>query len=182
MSAPFTFTNTAPAVNMPPSQSQPLMLQNFASTQGILAVDHVTFNNETGGQHKQVTFTSSNVPTVPTTPPVLFTMPNIPSGIEQLFFYSGSNTQSSTQYVNATQGSTFLLGGIILKWGNLAVTGSPVTFASAFPNACYAVLITGTSPAYTGGFVATGVTVGGFTATRTSGSGATGYYYLAIGY
>jgi hypothetical protein len=182
MSAPFTFTNTAPAVNMPPSQSQPLMVQNFASTQGILAVDHVTFNNETGGQHKQVTFTSNNLPTVPTEPPVLFTMPNIGGGIPQLFYYSGSNEQASSQYINAIQGSSFMLGGIIMKWGNLAVTNTPVSFVTAFPNACYVVLITGTAPAYTGGFVATGVGVSGFTATRTSGSGATGYYYIAIGY
>jgi hypothetical protein len=184
MSAPFIFTNSTPSANMPPSQSQPLMLQNFASTQGILGVDHVTFNNETGGLHKQVTFTqtpAAPVPTLPTDPPVLFTMPNILNGVPQLFYYSGSDTQSSTQYINALQGSTFLLGGIIIKWGSMGVPG-PVTFASAFPNTCYVVLVQGTSAAYSGGWAATNILTNGFTANRTSGSGNTNYNYIAIGY
>lgn len=62
----FPFTNTAPAANMPPSQSQPLMLQNFASTNSILAVDHVTFNNTAGGQHTKVTYNTVISPTAPT--------------------------------------------------------------------------------------------------------------------
>ncbi len=37
--------------------------------------------------------------------------------IPQLFFYSGTASQGSSQYtVNAANGSTFLFGGIILKW------------------------------------------------------------------
>jgi hypothetical protein len=63
---PFDFTNTTPAASEAPAQSQPKMLQNFQSTETILAVDHVTFNNATGGQHKQVTYVDILTPAAPT--------------------------------------------------------------------------------------------------------------------
>jgi hypothetical protein len=70
---------------------------------------------------------------------------------------------------------------MILKWGNSGTIGSPVAFTSPFPQACFSVIITGTSSLYTGGFVVTSINQTNFTVTRTSGSGATGYYYIAIG-
>jgi|GEM_PF-5026029 hypothetical protein len=65
----FTFNDTIPAANNNPSNDQPVMLANNVATNGILAVDHVTFNNAFGGTHKQVTFSSENVPgTAPSDP------------------------------------------------------------------------------------------------------------------
>lgn len=140
----FTFDNTIPATNNNPSDDQPGMLINNQSTQSLIGIDHITFNLNNGGQHKAITFNqdASYVPVTPVTPPQLFT--NTVSGLAQLFYYSGTSAQSSTQYVSASAGSTFLLGGMILKWGTFSQVSSPqsVSFASAFPNNCYGVLLT----------------------------------------
>lgn len=152
---------------------------NAASINSIIAVDHVGFNVAGGGEHKQVTFNSNNVPSVPTSPPVLFT--NLVNSLPQLFFYTGDAAQSQNQYVSSGDGSTMILGGIILKWGTSATLGSPSNFPVAFPNNCFVVVITGISSLYTGGFVVTAKTASSFTAVRTNGSGATGFNYIAIG-
>lgn len=167
-----------PASANNPSVDQPNMLTNTNNIATYVAVDHVPFNTSGSGQHEQVTFNSNNVPGGTVSPPVLFT--NAAPTLPQLFFYSGTAAQGANQYVAAASGSTFLLGGIILKWGNSATIGS-VSFPVAFPNNCYAVVITGTSTLYTGGFVVSAVSASAFTVARTSGSGATGYYYIAIG-
>ena len=51
----FTFNNTIPAAGNNPSADQPIMLSNNVAIQGILGVDHITFNQSNGGQHLQVT-------------------------------------------------------------------------------------------------------------------------------
>ena len=70
----FTFDTTIPNAPNNPSVDQPGMLQNNVSTNGILSVDHITFNALGGGQHKQVTFNGRNVPVAQTDPQaVLYT-------------------------------------------------------------------------------------------------------------
>lgn len=65
----FTFSNDIPAANNNPSDDQPDMLQNNISTNNILNVDHVSFNNNAGGKHKQITFNTQNPPAgAPTDP------------------------------------------------------------------------------------------------------------------
>lgn len=65
MPAPFTFNTTEPAANSAPSASQPIMQLNNQSTSDLLAVDHITFNNDTGGTHQQVTYISPTAPSNP---------------------------------------------------------------------------------------------------------------------
>ncbi len=162
-----------------PSTDQPNMLTNNNNIATYVAVDHVAFNTAGSGQHNQVTFHANNVPATPTTPPVLFT--DTVQSLPQLKFFSGDAAHSSTQYVDSANGSTFLLGGIIIKWGSGAITGASTSFPVAFPNNCYVVQAVGTSALYTGGFVTTAVAKDKFTVTRTSGVGNTGFYYIAIG-
>ncbi len=50
----FTFNTGIPAANNDPSADQPDMLINNVSTNGILAVDHISFNTNNGGTHLQV--------------------------------------------------------------------------------------------------------------------------------
>lgn len=171
-----------PAANNDPADDQPLMQTNFANINSYLQVDHTNPATTGAGEHKQVTFNSNNVPAIPTSPPVLFTN-NDAFSTPQLFFYSGNAAKSSNQYVASTNGSTYLLGGIIVKWGsgNANQSGTVNSFTSAFPNNCYSVLVTPTDTAYTGTFAVTAVSTTGFTAKRQSGSGVTGFYYLAIG-
>jgi hypothetical protein len=179
----YPIDTTIPAAGNFPGDDQPLMQTNFANISSYLQVDHTNPSATNAGQHKEVTFASNNVPTPPVSPPVLFTNTVSPSTIPQLFWYSGSSTASSAQYVNSVSGSTFLLGGMIIKWGIGGAIGSTVNFASAFPNAAYSMTVTGSSSLYTGGFTVTALGTGGFTVVRTDGhSGATGYYYIAIGY
>lgn len=117
----FTYNTGVPAAPNNPSNDQPQMLINTQAINAILGVDHVTFNNAAGGEHKQVTFEANNIPTPPVTPPVLFT--NTVAGLAQLFFYSGDAAHSSSQYVTGSNGSVVLLGGLIMKWAVVS-TGS----------------------------------------------------------
>jgi len=177
----YTFDPTIPAASHNPSVDQPNMQLNNASIDSILGVDHITFNTNGGGYHQQVTFNSDNVPAVPTLPPVLFT--NTINGLSQLFYYSGDATHSSGQYQQNTNGSTFLLGGIILKWGMIENVGSPysVTYSAlspsltAFPTNCFGVFLQGISstPTIVGTPTTTGFTASGFAPLK--------FYFLSIG-
>jgi hypothetical protein len=181
MSIPYNLN--IPFATHNPSVDQPNMETNNNSIATYVAVDHVGFNTTGSGQHNQVTFNANNIPAVPTAPPVLFT--NTVGSLPQLFFYSGSAANGQNQYLAApNQGSTFLLGGMIVKWG-IANTNNPAvttTFNQAFPNACFIVLLTNLSAAYTGSFAVTGFTAANFSAQRLSGTGITGAYFLALGY
>lgn len=171
-----------PAAGNNPSVDQPKMKDNNDNINNLIGIDHVAFNTSGSGKHLQVTFNSNNVPSIPTSPPVLFTNDDAFS-IPQLFFYSGSAAHTSSQYVASTNGSTFLLGGMILKWGTSTANNPalPVVFASAFPNQCFGVFLQPTDPGYTGSMVPITITASGFSARRQSGSGNTGVFYLAIG-
>lgn len=60
----FTFNTGIPAANNNPSVDQPDMLINNVSTDGILAVDHISFNALNGGTHKQMHMPSFTNPAV----------------------------------------------------------------------------------------------------------------------
>jgi hypothetical protein len=127
----------------------------------------------------QVTFDSNNPPSVPTTPPVLFTNPV--AGLSQLFFYSGDAAHSSSQYAASANGSTFLLGGIILKWGSQSCgRTTPITFVSPFPNNCWSVQITGTAGPPSPDLSVQSVSNTGFTISNFP-TVIQNVYYLAIG-
>lgn len=149
----YPINTNIPNANDYPGDDQPGMQTNFSNISGYLTVDHVQPGTSGDGFHKQVTFNSNNVPVPAVSPPVLFT--NTVSGLPQLFFYSGDATHSANQYnINeavpgtaGTGGSTFLLGGIILKWGVVAaLDNTSISFSTnagaAFPNACFGVMLT----------------------------------------
>ena len=170
----FTYVNTVPASGDNPSVDQPNMLGNTTATNGWVSQDHYGFNtsgptNNFGGLHQQVTFPGNNVPSVPTSPPALFT--NLVNSLPQLFFYSGTAAQGSNQYsTSASNGSTMLLGGIILKWGtgtfSAGSNNTPISFNKAFPNNLFVATVTLTSmnPVSSVGAIYTGAS--GFTAYR----------------
>lgn len=188
----FSFNNAVPASANNPSVDQPDMLINNQSTASIIAVDHIGFNAARGGQHKAIHFNqdASYVPVPPVSPPQLFT--NTVSGLPQLFYYSGTAPQSSNQYSQAANFSTFLLGGLILKGGAITglATGSTVftysTMAPAlepFINATLAVYLTPTNLVASGraNFILSSNSTS-FTV-QSNGSGANAnFYFLAIGY
>ena len=178
----FTYITGVPAADNDPSVDQPNMVTNTNSIPGLIAIDHVSFNASNGGTHLQITFSSNNVPTVPTSPPVLFT--NLDSNMtSQLFFYSGNAAHSSTQYVQASNGSTMLLGGIIMKWGfsGQVASGTTISFTSPFPNNCFNVQLTVFDSTAKQTYInISAITTSGFTM-MAAGSVPVAFYYSAIG-
>lgn len=173
-----------------PADDQGPMQTNFSNINMYLQVDHSDPAATNAGQHEQVTFATNNVPALPTPTfggnniGVLFTNTVAGGTVDQLFYYAGSSGQSSSQYTAASTGSTFLLGGMILKWGSGAISSSGTTnmFAGEFPNACFAVIICSRDGAFKDQMAVTAKSTSQFTGTRTVGSGSTGIYYIAIGY
>ena len=186
MTIPYNVTLPNPPDD--PADDVPGMQVNTGSIATFAAVDHVGFNTPGGGLHQQVTFYKDNIPTLPTlldpsgnNQGILFSNTVGVGTVNQLFYYAGTAAQSSAQYVaTGSSGSTFLLGGIILKWGTVA-TGVPVSFASPFPNAVFSLVLSGftTTPAGNGIISYSALTATGFTA-HQNGSGTT-VTYIAIG-
>lgn len=61
----FTYTRGIPATNNNPSTDQPNMAVNTNSIDDLIAVDHVSFGQNDGGNHEQITFPSSVSVVVP---------------------------------------------------------------------------------------------------------------------
>jgi len=191
----FNYDPTIPNPPNDPADDVSIMQTNSSSISGLIAVDHVGFNVAAGGTHKQVTFSSNNIPSATPTFPTAFTaLPTLYAGTPnkaQLFFYPpvSSAAGSKDQYKLTGTGSVLLLGGIILKWGLVTIGNGnqteATTFVTDFPNNCFNVQLTPTSnPAgltsgnYPG--VAT-QSVSGFTASRNGTGTALTYFYTAIG-
>jgi hypothetical protein len=201
----FIYTDNIPAASHNPSADQPIMQINTNSIDGIIGVDHFSFNDINGGYHKQVNLVNEANPGTPSgVGSVLFSKNN------EWFFQNlslGLNaiqmTKSAFFPVQATNGGrTFFPGGIILQWGFVIGTHGgdnhfsnldtgTVTFATPFPTACVIVL---TNPSFTNGnppTSSTGLTVG-INATlspssfgyiiNTSSAAYTVFFWVAIGY
>ena len=188
----YSYNNAVPATNNNPSNDQPDMLINTQSIESLIGENHVTFDLANGGQHTSIQFNqdASYVPVPPVSPPELFT--NTVNGLPQLFYYSGSSAQSSDQYDDAANLSTFLFGGIILKAGSFSSSAAPsistiVTYSTLAPalapflNNTRVVLLTPINSAAggtTGRVTATSSTT--FTVTHGIVSSAQ-WYFIAIG-
>lgn len=203
----FSYNGTIPNPPDDPADDVDQMQTNSASISSLIAVDHVGFNSfgpvgappGSGGQHLQVTFNGNNVPAVSPSLSYLFTNTQSPApaiNLNQLFFFpAGANAAQSSGQYNSTSssGSTYLLGGIILKWGSGSnaqnATGNNIGFASAFPNSCFVVIAVSTDGGndnaantyvYPRSFSASGFNL--LSTKRTSLSGVTSNYaYIAIG-
>lgn len=89
----FTFSDTIPATNNNPSDDQPKMLINNQQLPLLLAVDHVSFNEDDGGTHKQVTFIDKFTPAAQAgDQSTLYTGDGTASTIPDLFFVNQNGT------------------------------------------------------------------------------------------
>jgi hypothetical protein len=182
-----------PAATDIPSQSQAQIQTNFNNIIGWSAVDHVEYGAANAGTHNQVTFNKifSSAPAVPGAPQSLLFTQNDAFSNPQLFYYTGTATASSNQYVAATSGSTLLMGGIILKWGQFTLTGtagtSTISFVPAFPNTVFSLQLFMTNFSYgavSGSFNynASVPILSGFTLNWTGLTPSTNFLrYMAIG-
>jgi hypothetical protein len=195
----YTYITGIPAANNNPSNDQPNMQTNTNSINSIISTDHYSFGTApttADGAHKQITYDANNVPSLPTPTNsgnnigYLFTNAVAGTTVNQLFYYAGSNVQSSTQYNvgNSSNGSTFLFGGTILKWGSFtsAAGSTTVTYSTltpalaAFPNNTLAVIISPNSSLAQGRGYVSSFNQTSFTVSSTVN--ANQYTFIAIGY
>jgi len=175
------------------SVSQGQILTNFTQLNTQFGIDHTAFNPGSGngdGFHKKVTY---NVPqSVDPTPAgvasVLYT--KSVSGLGQLFFANSSVvTRLTGATTTGTSGSTFLPGGIIMKWGTVTLPGTgfnqPVSWTATggnFPTAFFAVVASSAQSTSVTLSCATAFSTSGFTAIKSSSSGTLIISYIAIGH
>ena len=108
-----------------PADDQGPMQNNFSNINSYLQVDHTDPAATNAGQHKQVTFATNNVPSLPTPTfggnniGVLFTNTVAGGTVDQLFYYAGSSGQSSSQYTAGIQWQYIFIRGHDLKMGKI---------------------------------------------------------------
>lgn len=135
----FSYNDNIPNGPHNPTVDQPDMLINTQSIDGILAIDHVSFNASNGGTHLQATFSSKNTPSAQTDPQsVLYTGNGAASTVAELFY----RNQSGTLLISAVKAfGTFTT---ISGTGNVAISNAynvttPIVVASS---GIYPVILT----------------------------------------
>ena len=113
------------------------------------------------------------------------------SGDPQLYAINPASviSQLTGPFSAAASGTTTIQGGIVLKWGTSNGNGAGIvnTFGTAFPNNCWAVVLTGYTSADNRNICrVTAKTVNNFTFKTYRGDsgtagGAESAYYIAIG-
>src|SRR5271157_407142 len=205
------YVTGVPLPNQSLGQTQPTINTNFTVLNGNFAVDHVDFTNAppgaggNGGRHNTVTLVQqAGDPTAATVAPIIYTKSLTyavgPTTRTELFMRAASGDGGTIIQMSnlfgaptiATQGSTFLPGGLMLKWGTYTIGGGtnvqPVAFAGQFPRAVFSLTIT--CSAFNGATGVpgdlqvnyTGLGLSGFNGQRigATANGAS-YSYIAIG-
>lgn len=115
--ANFTYNDLIPATNNNPSDDQPEMLKNTVSIENIIDVDHVGFNTNNGGNHRQVRFNLNQV------------APGLNNGVGEVyantisgnsfpFWNNGTNYNILTSLANnVSQNGYTYIGSILIQWG-----------------------------------------------------------------
>lgn len=190
-----TFNANIPASTDLISQSQSQIQTNFSQSNTAFGVDHTAFDVVSNqGKHKKSTYVEQG-----SDPATLANELDVYTkdlgGVTTLYLRKESNgtvvQMSGQDPTIASSGSTFLPGGIIIKWGIVsAASANPISFASAFPTNCWSVVAqpinSGAATVANDYVYIYNVTTSGFSATgvqRVAKVGNTGfnYYYIAIG-
>lgn len=186
------YIDNLPTANQTFAQTQPLINRNFTIIDTAFSVDHTAMTSNTNqGNHVKVTLISGADPAAVNQGPIFYskqvTYPG-PLTKNELFFRQaigdGSNIVQLTDMANAiavsASGSTFLPGGVIIKWGS--VTGKPAgtafTFSTPFLSNVFSLTLgnfnTGPTTTATFGNV-------GLTGATIYSSNTNQVYYIAIG-
>lgn len=169
------------------------MLTNTNAVNTLVSLDHFTFADSQAGRHKQVTLTNKAAPGLGGGNGVLYA--NLATGQSWPFWQNalGSFQLAGPNTATANNGTAFLPGGIILKWGLITpIVGGGVStafvFVPAFPTACFSVQLTLKNPGTTTNTqtasvrsIQAGGVGGGFTYNYTGGGAYDGIYWFAIG-
>jgi hypothetical protein len=182
----YNYDNNIPAAPNNPSADQPLMLQNFQSIDGLIGVDHFSFEQANkDGTHKQVNLTNESSPSL-LADLVLYS--KVIQGVSSLWAKNASGIDVPV-FINANglpNGYTTLFGGFYLQWGSKNIAGltTPVSFSPVFPTTCFNVIVSGInvgSNNHTDCVSVQSVTAGGFTCVYSGGSAFNAFYWVAIG-
>jgi hypothetical protein len=197
----FNYINPLPVSTNNPSVDQPNMTINNASVLGLIAVDHVGFNANSGGTHNQVqlqvvTGTSPPAGILPSTN-TLYSQEtgSAPLGPLGELFYTRGGSGTGIQLTGPSSpiasgnGYTFLPGGLMFQWGSGAVntsgTATNFTFPVAFQNNFFSITLAcnntaSTSPTANNVFVKS-TSLSGFQVINSSSGTVTSIYWMAIG-
>ncbi len=142
-----TYTLGIPADGQSLGNSKPQVRNNFTNIFNTFAINHVGYNATShSGMHSRVDLLNGPDLVSPSGTDTLYS--KIAAGVGELFFIrpGGTPIQMTTNNpVIGVHGSSFLPGGIIVKWGSDPVASNitPITFSdttSAFPNNIFFVI------------------------------------------
>lgn len=149
------YNNAIPQANDRLKDSQPQLLENFATISALLGVNHVidpwispVDGNE--GKHKWVSMPEqSSAPSTEVNEMALYTKES--GGVANLFVRrenNGDELSLTSNSTNAFDGQITFPSGIIMKWGRTtggALAGNnwtEITFSTPFPTSCYNIQLT----------------------------------------
>lgn len=181
------YTRDKPAASDILSTSQNDIKNNFNTADTSFGINHYAFietDSALAGKHKYCTLHEQSAPTTLANELSLYSKET--SSISTLYLKhesDGTEVQLSVAATNvsaAAAGSSYLPGGVIIKWGNgvASTGGTALTFGTAFPNNCWSVSATCNSSSIVEAINIHSITKTGFTAKDSNGYG---YSYIAIG-
>lgn len=141
-----TFNASIPQPNDLISQSQAQIQTNFSQSNTAFGIDHTAFDVVSNqGKHKKSTYVEQAANPATSANEVAVYSKEL-SGASTLYLRKENNgtviQMSAQDPTIAASGSSFLPGGVIIKWGSATVTNTQtVNFASAFPTACWQVIL-----------------------------------------
>lgn len=179
-----------PTANQTFKETQGPINTNFTVANTAFGVDHVNFQTVTNqGNHNKVTLVTTTDPAAVAQGPIVYSKSI--GGKQEIFFRQatgdGSAVVQLTDMANAitggtANGSTFLPGGVIMKWGQFnAVTATfTLTYTTGnFPTNTLAVVLTPINSGSGGNYRISGLSSTGFTVVNPN-AGST-FYFVAIG-
>lgn len=191
----FIYTTNIPLASNDPSTDQPNMKTNTNNIAALIAIDHIGFNAQEGGIHKQVTLLNQSPPGLGDGDGVLFAKLN--NGQSWPYW---QNALGSIQLLSFIPQFTSLTTKVSLSGGLLMLTGvatgpllnaptTTVTFPyGGFPTACLTCVCTIATDnnatirfALDGTFGTNGVTKTQFQTTQTTSSHLQAIHFFAIG-
>lgn len=182
------YTANIPQPGDIPSQSQGQILQNFQSLQNALDKNHVTLSDTTNrGLHKFLQMPEQGADPATAVNEGGLYCKDIGGFTRLVFRQENSGTviqMSGIDPLAATNGYTFLPGGILMQWGTSAVVAGfqNILYNIPFPNACFNVSITSQRNSNNVDIVyLAGTNAVNFSARNTSAGGISSINWIAIG-
>lgn len=137
-----TYNNNIPNPPNNPQTDVPNMKVNTNSIAALISQDHFGFNNNAGGNHKQVHLKNTSAPGGLGANADGVFYANLQGGQSWPFWQNNTGIfQLFGQQSIAASGYFTLPGGLIIQWGTASVGSSlvSITFPLAFPTAAFAI-------------------------------------------